>query len=357
MTQANLPNKILVIDDDQSVAKALENDLQKYNVAVTYANGLDSAMYLYNNQRFEVVLIALDYEALPGLAIVQKWRKHEIFEKRCTGFIMMASAKRSSEQEALVRELGDLEFIQKPFKTVQLLPVLTRALAIKNKLATYNELSDGINNLYEKTGDPTKAINALQKRLPDMGIKGLKMLYELKEKAKQYPEALDLVNSLIGKTPKDISLVNAKGRLLLRMGETQKARECFEAADKLAPNNIDRINDMAEMYLKLNLPEESVSKMKELIKLNPESPDLKFDMFSQLCDYGFDKQAIEFCRETTNPMEIVRHYNNHGVMLVKEGNLDKAIEEYKKALMFYPKYKENYRIYYNIGLAHIHKNS
>jgi tetratricopeptide (TPR) repeat protein len=50
-------------------------------------------------------------------------------------------------------------------------------------------------------------------------------------------------------------------------------------------------------------------------------------------------------------MEIVRHYNNKGVMLSKDGNVVAAIAEYKRALKFFPKFKENFRIHYNIGLA------
>ena len=57
------------------------------------------------------------------------------------------------------------------------------------------------------------------------------------------------------------------------------------------------------------------------------------------------------------PMEIVRHYNNKGVMLSKDGDNQGALTEYKRALQFFPQFKENYRIYYNIALAHLQQKT
>ena len=41
-------------------------------------------------------------------------------------------------------------------------------------------------------------------------------------------------------------------------------------------------------------------------------------------------------------------------MLSKDSQLDKALTEYDRALKFYPQFKKNYLIYYNIALAHMH---
>ena len=55
----------------------------------------------------------------------------------------------------------------------------------------------------------------------------------------------------------------------------------------------------------------------------------------------------------TKPMEVIRYYNNKGVELSKKGDFLGAIEQYRKALKLYPKFKENYRVHYNIALAYI----
>ena len=56
-------------------------------------------------------------------------------------------------------------------------------------------------------------------------------------------------------------------------------------------------------------------------------------------------------------MDIVRHYNNLGVALAKTGDVGKALKEYKRAVLFFPKFKENYRIYYNMCLAQVQDKS
>jgi len=90
-----------------------------------------------------------------------------------------------------------------------------------------------------------------------------------------------------------------------------------------------------------------------LITLNPESPDEKFNMFSKLFEGGLDKHAIDFGKETAKPMEIVRFYNNKGVMMSKQNDRASALNEYDRALKFFPQFKENYRILYNIALSNI----
>jgi tetratricopeptide (TPR) repeat protein len=148
-------------------------------------------------------------------------------------------------------------------------------------------------------------------------------------------------------------LLNAKGRLLLRLGRNADAKACFVKADELAPQNIERLNELATAYLHLKDPDNAVRRFKNVLDLNPDKPDLKFEMFSKLYEHGYDDHAVNFGKQTAKPMEIVRHYNNKGVMLSKDGQVEQALTEYNRALRFFPQFKENYRIYFNIALAYL----
>ena len=99
----------------------------------------------------------------------------------------------------------------------------------------------------------------------------------------------------------------------------------------------------------------AVMRQKELLDMHPDEPDMKFDMFEKLKNKGYDKHAINFCRETTSAHEVVRFYNNRGVMDSKKGDPERALDGYKDALKFYPDHEENYRIHFNIALAIINK--
>ena len=355
--QSNMPNKILIVDDDPSVAQALEQPLSRYSVKIDKAVSLETALYMYNTQRYDVVLVELEFGPLAGLALIQKWRAHENKEKRCAAFIVMSGNKSLGTNEGLIKELGDIEVITKPFSMVQVLPYLSRGLATHKRLLAVLELKDKVLTFYEKSKDFDKAALQVQKRLPELGPKGLEILYDLYEKGNRFEDALALVNPMLERDANNIGLLNAKGRLLMRLGRFAEAKACLQKSDELAPQNIERLNEMATAFLHLKDPENSVKKFKEILDMSPENPDVKFEMFSKLYDHGYDEHAVKFGKETAKPMEIVRHYNNKGVMLSKDGKVNEAINEYQRALKFFPQFKENYRIHFNIALAKLQNKS
>jgi tetratricopeptide (TPR) repeat protein len=349
---SNLPNKILIIDDDVTVAGAVKEPLEKqHDIKVFSAAELETAMYIFNQNRFDVVLVEASFEPNPGLVIIQKWRRHDVAEKRHTGFILMVDQQWSNNQEKLQKELRDIEVIKKPFTIIQLLPVLARARAIKARNLKYDELRDNAVTL-ARHNKLDKAMDAIKKQLPELGSRGLEMMVEMYEGQKQFDQALEIADKLVATDKENMTYLNVKSRILLKLGRTDEALKMMEIADKSASGNIDRINNMIMGYLHMNEPDKSVAKMKELIKYSPEDPEVKFDMFSKLHEFGFDKHAENFCRETTAPLEVIRHFNNKGVALSRAGKIKEAILEYERSLRYYPTFKENYRILYNVALAH-----
>lgn len=354
---AELPNRILVVDDDPTVAKGLGASLSRYKIGVQGAPNLETALYLYNQNRFDVVLVELEFGELPGLALIQKWRNHEFIEKRSAGFVLMCGKKRTSGEDQLARELSDIEMINKPFTPIQILPVLGRCVATHAQLFSFNEMKYKTVDFFVQRNDYNKAIDHVKKCIPKVGQRGIELLVELYEKADRKAEALTMVNSLVSKNPHNIDLLNRQGRLLLSMERWQEAKMSLEQADKVAPGNIERVNTLVDLYLKLQTPEAAVEKMKETVKLHPEMKDMKFEMFGKLYDHGFDDHALAYGKASAEPMEVVRFYNNKGVAMSKARDENGAILQYKRALKFFPEFKENYRIHYNIALACLNKKS
>jgi tetratricopeptide (TPR) repeat protein len=347
----NLPRKILVVDDDESITGAVKNGLEKYEITVDTASILDTAFYLFNQNRYDVVLVELEFAPLPGLALIQKWRRHENIDKRSTSIILLSGQKRSAEDASLISELGDAEVLVKPFSMIQLLPFLARGVVAKSRLAKFMEIKERVLDHYIKNQAFDTAAEFVKKRIKEFGPKGIDLLLELYEKAGRYEDALALTDSLISSNQGNIAMLNARGRFLMMLGRHGEALEYLEKADRLAPRNIERINQLATLYLHLKNPQESVRKMNQLIGLNPEDPDFKFELYGTLYDFGYDEEACEFGKQTSSPIEIVRHYNNKGVILSKDGRREEAMQDYLRAVKFYPKFKENYRIYYNMALA------
>lgn len=355
MTDVSFPQKILIVDADKSVAQALKGPLEKQGIKVDSAADLGSALYMFNQAIYPVVFIDIAFEELPGLVLIQKWRQHENPDKANTGFILIAGNRNKGDagEERLVQELDDLEVVYKPINPIAILGLLKKVMGIRHRRLRFKEISDQTYKLAGNSKTVGSAVEFVKSNMKDFGVKGQDLLREVWEIQQQWSPALDVVESILKVKADQLSALNNKGRLLLKLGQTEEALKFMELADKQAPNNIDRINEMALAYLVAKKPDSSVEKMRQLIKFNPDQPDMKFELFGKLQEFGYDEHAIKLCKDTTSPLDVVRHYNNKGVALAKNNNIEAAILEYERALKYFPKYKENYRILYNIALAHL----
>jgi tetratricopeptide (TPR) repeat protein len=354
VADSGLPNRVLVIDDDPSVCQSLENTLLKHKITTLKASDLQTALYHFNQNRLEVVIVEVDFGPMPGLALVQKWRNHEMQDKRQTGFVMMQSGtQRSSGHDQLIKEMADLELISKPINPAQILSVLARAASARKRLLMFQNLKEKLVDPYIKQGKPELALEKLGGLVNEIGEKAKKLQVELYENLGRFSACLDMTLGYLKAEPSNIFYMNTAGRMCLKLGKLTEAKTLMEKADSLAPENIERMNQMAELFLKMEAPDKSVALFKKLVDLNADEPDFKFQAFGKLCDAGYDQKAIEFGQGVAQPQEVVKHFNNKGVLLAKEGQHAEALISYERAVMIYPKFKENYRIFYNMALAHL----
>lgn len=354
MNQPKSPKKILIIDSETLSAAEHKTFLEKQGMSVVTAPDYTSGLYLFNQNVIEVALVSLELEGMSGLTIVQKFRANENILKKFAGIILMSkSRERDATDMNACKELGGIEIVAKPFKTVTILGHLQKTFAKRNLDIAVAEFKEKVLNYHREKQDFDKAIEAVKKKMPELGSKGPELLLNVYEESGKFEEALKFTDGMMARPEfkADIRLTNTKGRLLMKLGKFAEAKEFFEVADKMAPHNLERISQMAKMYLELKEPNKSVSKYKELIEMTPENKDVKFDMFAQMQEHGFEAEAVQFCQETTGPAEVVKHYNNKGVILAKSNDQTGALKSYEDALKFYPQFSENYRIHYNLALG------
>lgn len=356
VSEVMLPRKVIIVDDQPVGLQSLKDFLETQGIQTLIAPDYGSAMYTFNSTSVDVAVVLLELGGMSGLTLIQKFRSNEIIAKRCAGIVVTSKSRTLSlTDENLSKELGGIEILSKPFQPVQLLPFLSRARIRSVKDMKFDEFKQKLVDFYRRTKNIEKAIEALNQKVGDFGNPGQLLMLELLEEASRLEEALTLVRHLLQQKDliDNIALVNAEARILMKLKRFEEAATSFEKADSLAPKNIARLNQMASLYLTMRKADKSVDKMKGLLELNPENQDLKFDMFAQLQQHGFDEHAIAFCRSTTTPPEIVKHYNNKGVLKSKSGDADGALKEYLDALRFYPEFNQNSRVHFNAALAHV----
>jgi len=352
---SELPKRILYATSELAGTQEVFSFLEKQGVKVSTAVDLSTCLYHLNNSVIEVAVIQSEFPELRGLAIAQRIRAHQIPDKAMTGIVLIQGRKDIPKGDSMLAvELGGVENIAYPFKGVQLIPYLQRVYAWRRQELAFFELNSKVIAYHRKAGSFDKALEAVKKKIPELGAKGPQLMIELYKDANRFDEALALVDGLIARSDKeDIRLINTRGMLLLKLGRMDEAKEVLEKADKLAPDNIQRLESMADVYLEKNDPDSALKAMSKVVKMKPDQPEGKFGMFDKLCKRGFAEHARKLCQETTLPEEIVRHYNNKGVLLAKEGSVDVAMASYEQALIFFPNHKENYKIHFNMALAHI----
>ncbi|NRA45346.1 MAG: tetratricopeptide repeat protein [Oligoflexales bacterium] len=350
---SGLPSKILVIDNDQGVLNAVAQGLEAYKIQCSLAKDWESALYMYNTHKFDLCLISLELDSLPGTALIQKWRNHEMESKRNAAFVLSTSQQRKSGDSALIKEIGDVAMVFKPIKIPNLLSIMASAMQMAKSRASMLQVKDKLISPLLRTKKYEKAANIAKEKLEPVGDKGKFFSSQIYEAAGKVGAAIDLLKNLIASDPSNMAYHNELAKIYLQTGNLKEAQKCYEMADQAAPGNIERVNDMANLYLKLKMPEKSIGKFSELIKLNPENEDLKYDVYDKLSEAGYLEHAQDFCRQTSTPKELVRHFNNKGVLYSKAGEFPDAIDEYKKAVKLIPGSKELYRILYNMAIAHI----
>ncbi len=337
-----LPHKVLIVDHDDLFLASSKQQLEAQKIQVVTAATWENALYLFNQNKIDVAIIEMELPGLPATALIQKWRNHELVIKRDVGFIVAVSRQKSSGGVALVNELEDIIIIEKPVSLPIMLSSLVGAFKRSKQREKFNEVDSKILEPLLKLKKFDRAKDFAKKNLEPLGSKGVFKSALIHREAGDRPRAKELLETLSASEPNTIKYHNELGCLNLEDGNLMEAKKNFELADRIAPMNIERINNMAEMYLQLNEPDRSIEKMGQLLEVNPEKPDIKFSMYERLLKAGFEGHAQNFCKSTSTPKELVRHFNNKGVLFSKDSNFNESIKEYEKALHLFPGNVENH---------------
>ena len=350
---SELPQKILFVDTDTAMASMLSEQLESYKVEVFAAANLETAKYRFNKEYYRVVLVETKFDEVDGLALIQQWRLHDMVDKRRAGFILMTGSALTPQQNALVKEMKNIIVVQKPVKVPQILTPLQKAYQLYHSTGIKGKAKENIRRKLAMTGSIELAISETKGMQEVLGDEFVPFISELYIEAGNYEAGLQLVNKSSDRVLDPLSKLNLQGKFLLHLGRTEEAIEVMEKADNIAPKNMDRVTDMVDLYLRNQQPDDAVGKQKELLDMNPQDEEYKFGLFQQLETSGFGRHAAEFCRETTGPKEVVRYFNNKGVVLAKTNSPLKAVDEYQRALNYYPRNKDNHLIHFNIALAYM----
>jgi signal transduction histidine kinase len=118
--------KLLIVDDEAAQMTALCRTLEDEGYATTGFTSPKKALAALNEQEFDLILTDLMMPEMDGIALLTT---AQAIDRNLVAIVMTGHSAVETAVQAM--KAGALDYIQKPFKLRNVLPVLTRALTVR----------------------------------------------------------------------------------------------------------------------------------------------------------------------------------------------------------------------------------
>ena len=107
--------RLLLVEDEKDLSMLVKKALSKFGYAVDCAYDGEMALYQYEINKYDCILLDLNLPKIDGLEVLKTIRKKDKFTK-----IIVLSARSSIEQRVLGLDLGANDYLCKPFDILEL---------------------------------------------------------------------------------------------------------------------------------------------------------------------------------------------------------------------------------------------
>ena len=143
--------RVLVVEDEPTLAKQLRTTLEGAGYAVDSAADGEDGHYLGSTENYDAVILDLGLPEIDGLTVLDRWRK----EGRTTP-VLLLTARDSWSDKVAGLDAGADDYLAKPFQTEELIARL-RALIRRSTGNASSELTAGDVRLDTRSGRVTLA--------------------------------------------------------------------------------------------------------------------------------------------------------------------------------------------------------
>lgn len=331
VTNSPLP-RILIVDDETAQMQALCNTLGDHGYETHgFTDGV-AALEALGKARFDLLLADLMMPGMDGIGLLQAAKR---LDPDIGGIIMTGEGTITSAVDAM--KTGAFDYILKPFKLSVILPVLARALAVRDLRIANTELERSV---LERTAELEAANKELEAfgysvshdlRSPLLVIGGCaEMLMD--DHAKHLPaNAQDLVRNIILGSERMAQLINDLLRLS-HLGRQPLARSSVDVAGLVREVLAELQGEQAGRHIDIQLDDlpdciGDPALLKQVF-VNLLSNALKFTR-------GKEKPVIEvFCRQQAGENTYCVRDNGAGFDLEQATELFGAFQRFHGAHQF-----------------------
>jgi DNA-binding response OmpR family regulator len=143
--------RILIVEDDKKVASFIRKGLQEERYAVDVAHDGESALFHFETNEYDVVILDLMLPRLDGMEVLRRMRASG---NRCPVLVLTAKGGVENKVEAL--DCGADDYLVKPFAFVELSArvraLLRRGMVEKTALCVANLMLDATSRTVSRDG-------------------------------------------------------------------------------------------------------------------------------------------------------------------------------------------------------------
>lgn len=173
--------------------------------------------------------------------------------------------------------------------------------------------------------------------------------------SRDFTLAARLFKSLLADAPNNLELLNSLGQLYIKASDDEKALPFYEKIIKLNPVNVDAYNNMGGIYRRLKRYDESIAILNKALSFNKNNSEVKYNLGFTYKLMGKNDEACD-CFEyviSENPNDVLA-YNHLGSIYATKKDYQKSISIYKRGLQVDPNHPI---LQYNLARSYVATNA
>jgi CheY-like chemotaxis protein len=345
----------IILDSDTSIRTEIQAALQEMGVESIHAfeDGLSAHEHIKQHNNPDLILQEWRVPKLTGPLFLQRAQE----EGARTTPVILVSSLVQKEDIPFVREMGVAHTLQKPFQRKDLVQSIFWTIQQDRQPTEQGSMERKMRQLLDEK-QFEEAAKIKERYVADATISvGAKELIEAEfaYASGDNEKARDFGIEAIKHAGESIFILNLLGKALINLREFETALKCFEKAQTLAPLNLERLCQIAEIHSELGDAKKANEILEEAKDIDPDSQRVKEAEAKAAINGGETNVAKRIMAQLKAMENVVAYMNNRSVALARCGMIDDGIEGYKKTLEAIPDERPDIKgiVHYNIAFAYI----
>lgn len=345
----------LIVDNDSTVqneVKAALGEMGVENIQV-FDDGQAALDYIKAGNIPDLVIQEWRVPRLTGPLFLQK--AQEEGAKGCP-FVLLSSLVQK-EDIPFVREMGVSQVLGKPLQRKDLIQGLIWTIQQDRQPTEQGSMERKMRQLLsERKTD--EALSIKERFMADATIQiGARHIVEAEFAYVQgdFEKCRDHGIEAIKHSGESIFILNLLGKALISLRDFETALKCFQKAQNLAPMNLERLCQIAEIHSELGDNEKARELLGEVSDLDPDSQKAKESAAKVEINDGNINSAKKIMSQLRAIENVVSYMNNQAIAMARCGMIDEGLNQYTKTIDAIPDDKPDTKsiVQYNMGLAYL----